>query len=74
MPVSKQEFGDIKFAGRQISFSAGDCEILYWLVEESGLSDELKLRLTNKLRGYFVSAKTEAQSRKILTARAKRTK
>jgi len=71
MPLSKEEFPDREFCGRQISFTASDCETLYWLVNESGISETLKERFSNKLRGYFVSAQTQAQSQAMLARRSK---
>lgn len=63
---------EIPFYGRQIFFSAKDCEAMFWLVEESGMDDEQKIRLTNKLRGWFVSPETEERSRKLLAKRSRR--
>lgn len=71
MPVSKDEFPEREFWGRAVSFSASDCETLYWLVEESQIEPELKERLTNKLRGYYVSPKTQKMAQKLLKSRAK---
>lgn len=71
MPLNKNEFPEREFWARQISFTANDCETLYWLVQESAIGEELKERLSNKLRGYFVSSLTEIQSRKLLAGRAR---
>lgn len=72
MPLSKKEFPEREFWSRQIHFTAQDCETLYWLVKESGVSDGQKERLTNKLRGYFVSHETQQRSAKLLANRAKK--
>ena len=47
-----------KFKGCQRSFTAKECETLFWLVEESGIEEEAKLRLKNKLQGEYVSDET----------------
>lgn len=67
---NKDEFPDREFTGRQVSLTAKDVETLYWLVEESSIGEQEKERLTNKIRGYFVSPQTEAKSKRLLDKRA----
>lgn len=71
MPTCQTIKSEREFWSRQIHFTASDCETLYWLVEESGMNEEQKLRLTNKLKGYFVSPRTQALSKKLLAKRAR---
>lgn len=72
MALNKEEYPEREFWGRQVSFSAQDCETLFYLVEESSLPFELKERFCNKLRGYFLSPETEQRSRRMLESRAKK--
>lgn len=74
MPVSKDEFPEREFWGRSIFLSAKDCETLFWLTEESHLEPQLKERLANKLRGYYVSPKTQAMACNLLKSRARKHK
>lgn len=48
----------MKFSGTQVYMSPKDKETLYCLVEESGLPDDQKERLMNKLAGLYLNAGT----------------
>lgn len=69
MPISKDRFEeDFKYA-KQVHLTGADREVLYWLVQESSIDDDVKERLSNKVQGFFVSPKTELLSRKLLERR-----